>query len=94
MVSLPIETKPNTVCQINDGHNSKLTNLLGQLRDSESPILLAAPGCEGGKSGHEEVQPREGHHVGGQLAKVGVQLAGESQAGRDPCQGEKQCHHG
>ena len=31
----------------------------------------------GGEAGHEEVEPREGHHVHGQLAQVGVQLAGE-----------------
>ena len=61
-----------------------MVHLLGQLRDSEGPVLLAAPGREGCESGHEEMEPREGDHVGGQLAEVGVQLAGKSQTGRDP----------
>ena len=38
---------------------------------------------------HEEVQPREGHQVYGDLAQVAVQLPGEAQATRDAAHGRR-----
>uniref|UniRef100_K7F112 Uncharacterized protein n=1 Tax=Pelodiscus sinensis TaxID=13735 RepID=K7F112_PELSI len=68
-------------------HVLGIEHLLGELGDGEGAVLLAAPGCEGGEAGHEEVQAREGHHVDRQLAEVGVELAGEPQRGGDAAHG-------
>ena len=48
----------------------------------QGAVLLAAAAGERREAGHEEVETRERHHVDRQLAQVGVQLAGEAQAGR------------
>jgi hypothetical protein len=45
-----------------------------------SPVLLGAPGGEGGEARHEEVEAREGNHVDRQLTQVSVQLTGEPAA--------------
>ena len=58
-------------------HVLGIEHLLCQLRHCEGSVLLAATRCERGKSRHEEVKTREGDHVDGELAKVGVQLARE-----------------
>ena len=68
-------------------HVLAVEQLLGELRHAERPVLLAAPGGERREPGQEEVQPRERHHVDGQLAQVGVELPREAQAGRDPGHG-------
>merc|ERR1719234_2183704 len=62
-------------------HVLRVEHLLGELGDGEGPVLLAAPGCEGGEAGHEEVEAGEGNHVHCKLPKVGIQLAGEPEAG-------------
>ena len=64
-------------------HVLRIEHLLCKLRHCQSSVLLAASCCERGKSRHEEVKAREGDHVDGQLAKVGVQLTGEPQASGD-----------
>ena len=51
-------------------HVLGVEHLLSELRDGERPVLLAAARSEGSKSGHEEVEAREGHHVDGELAEV------------------------
>ena len=56
-------------------HVLGVPHLLGELRDRQSAVLLAAAGGQGGKANHEEVQPGEGDQVHRQLAQVGVQLA-------------------
>ncbi|KFV67748.1 hypothetical protein N307_03136, partial [Dryobates pubescens] len=76
------------VARVAGGHHVLgVEDLLGELGDGEGPVLLAAPGGEGGEAGHEEVEAGEGHHVDGQLAEVGVELAGEAQAGGDAAHG-------
>lgn len=42
---------------------------------------MGATASQGGEADHEKVQTRERDHIDGQLAKVGVQLTGESKAG-------------
>ncbi|KFM03078.1 hypothetical protein AS27_14368, partial [Aptenodytes forsteri] len=68
-------------------HVFGVEDLLGELGDGEGAVLLAAAGRQGGEAGHEEVEAREGHHVDGQLAEIGVELAGETQAGGDAAHG-------
>ena len=58
-------------------------HLLRELRHCHGPVLLTSPGVQRGKARHEEMEPGEGDHVHGQLAEVGVQLAGEAEACRD-----------
>ncbi|KFV74453.1 hypothetical protein N308_02302, partial [Struthio camelus australis] len=64
-------------------HVLGIKHLLGELRDSEGPVLLAATGCQWGKARHEEVEAWEGHHVDCQLAEVGIELPGEAEGGGD-----------
>jgi len=59
--------------------------LLGQLRHSQSSLLLGSSGGQGGESDHEEVQTREGDQVHCHLSQIGIQLTWES----DAC-----CHSG
>ena len=42
-------------------HVLGIEHLLGQLRDGEGTVLLAATGCERSESGHEEVETGEGN---------------------------------
>jgi len=64
------------------GHHHVLgvEHLLGQLGHAHGPIRLAAAGRERREPGHEEMEPGKRDHVDGQLAEVGVQLPGESEA--------------
>ncbi|KFP78027.1 hypothetical protein N311_07875, partial [Apaloderma vittatum] len=62
-------------------HVLGVEHLLRQLGHRQGSVLLAAAAGERGEARHEEVQPRERHHVDRQLAQVGVQLAGEAKAG-------------
>ena len=64
-------------------HVLGVEHLLGELGHGEGPVLLAAPGCEGGEAGHEEVEAREGNHVHCKLPKVSIQLAGEPEASHE-----------
>jgi hypothetical protein len=43
----------------------------------DTSVLLGAPGGQGGKARHEEVEAREGDHVDSQLAQVSIQLPRE-----------------
>merc|ERR1712110_411188 len=65
-------------------HVLGVKHLLGELRYGEGSVALAATGSEWSEAGHEEVETGEGDHVHCQLPKVGVQLAGEPEAGSDP----------
>ncbi|KAF2978323.1 hypothetical protein EK904_004354 [Melospiza melodia maxima] len=69
-------------------HVPGVEHLLGELWHRQGPVLLAAPSCQRGKAGHEEVQARKGHHVHRQLAQIRIQLAGEAQRGGDAAHGE------
>ena len=64
-------------------HVLGIEHLLSQFRNSKSSVLLRAPGCEGSKPWHEEVETREGHHVDSQLPQVGIKLTWEPEAGGD-----------
>ncbi|KFU85777.1 hypothetical protein M959_05473, partial [Chaetura pelagica] len=68
-------------------HVLGIKHLLGELGDGEGAVLLAATGCQRGEAWHEEVEAREGHHVDGQLAEVGVELAREAEGGGDTAHG-------
>jgi len=61
-------------------HVLGVEHLLDELRDGQRPVRLAAAGRERREPGDEEVQPRERHHVDGQLPEVGVQLSGKPEA--------------
>jgi len=64
-------------------------HLLDEVGDGERPVGTPAPRGQRREPRHEEVQPRERHHVDGQLAQVGVELPREAQAGRDPGHGQR-----
>lgn len=64
-------------------HVLGVEHLLGELGNAEVAVLRAATAGQGSEADHEEVQTREGNHVDGELAKVGVQLAGETEGGGD-----------
>lgn len=57
--------------------------MLGQLGDGDGAEGVSSTRSERSKSDHEEVKTREGNHVDGKLPQVGVELAGETQAGGD-----------
>jgi hypothetical protein len=72
--------KVAAVAGVASGHHVLgIEHLLGQLGNGERAVLLAASGGEGCKSGHEEMQTGERHHVDGQFTQIGVQLTGETQ---------------
>ena len=61
-------------------HVLGVEDLLGELGDGEVAVDLGAAGGERREVDHEEVEAREVHEVGGELAQVGIELAGEAQA--------------
>ena len=62
-------------------HVLGIEHLLGQLRNSEGSVLLAATRCKWCKSRHEEVKTGKGDHVDSKLAEISIQLAREPEAG-------------
>ncbi|KFR13918.1 hypothetical protein N306_03239, partial [Opisthocomus hoazin] len=76
------------VARVAGGHHVfGVEDLLGELGDGEGAVLLAAARRQRREARHEEVETWEGHHVDGQLAEVGVELTGETQAGGDAAHG-------
>ena len=63
-----------------DHHVLGVEHLLGELGHAHGPVRLAAAGRERREPWHEEMEPGERDHVDGELAEVGVQLAGEPEA--------------
>jgi len=62
-------------------HVLGVEHLLGQLGDADLAVRLAAAAGQGSEADHEEVQTREGDHVDGELAEIGVELTGETEGG-------------
>ena len=60
---------------------------MGELGNGQGAVLLAATAGRRGKSGHEEVETWEGHHVDGNIEEIGVELTGESEASCDSAHG-------
>lgn len=70
------------VAEVRGGHHVLgVEHLLGQLGDGDGAEAVAAAAGEGSEADHEEVETREGNHVDGQLAEVGVELARETETG-------------
>ncbi len=62
-------------------HVLGIEHLLGKLRDSQGPVLLAATGSKRSKARHEEVEAGEGNHVDSQLPEISIELTRETEAG-------------
>ena len=79
-----------TVARIAGSHHVLgVEHLLCQLGYCEGAVLLRAAGSEWSEARHEEMKTWEGHHVDGQFAQIGIQLAREAEAGRDARHGER-----
>lgn len=62
-------------------HVLGVEHLLGQLRNADLAVRVAATAGQGSEADHEEVETGEGNHVDGELAEIGVELAGETEGG-------------
>ena len=62
-------------------HVLGVEHLLSEFWNRNGAVLLASTSGQGGITGHEEMETWEGNHIDGQLPQVGVELAGEAQAG-------------
>lgn len=72
------------VAEVRSSHHVLgVEHLLRQLRDGDSAERVSAAAGQRGEADHKEVKTREGHHVDSKLAKVRVQLAGETQRDSD-----------
>jgi hypothetical protein len=56
---------------------------LGQLRDCDGTERVSATTGKRSEADHEKMETREGNHIDGQLAKIGVELTRETKTGGD-----------
>jgi hypothetical protein len=63
--------------------------LLGELRHSESTVLLRSTGSERCKTDHKKVETREWDHVHGKLAKIAVKLTRETKRASSSANGSR-----
>ena len=74
----------SSVPRVTSGHHVlSVKHLLGQLRNSQSTVLLRSSWRQRCESGHEEMEPREWNHVDSKLPQISIQLTGESKTSRD-----------
>lgn len=72
------------VSEIGSSHHVLwIVHLLGQLVDGNGTERVGASGGERSESDHEEMETWEWNHVDSELAKIGVELTWETQAGGD-----------
>lgn len=72
------------VAEVRSSHHVLgVEHLLGKLGDGDGTEGVSATAGQRSEADHEEVQTREGHHVDSKLAKIGVQLARETQRDSD-----------
>ena len=64
-------------------HVLGIEHLLGEFGDGKGSVLLGSSGGKGGESSHEEMESGEGDQVDGELSKIGVELAWESEGAGD-----------
>jgi len=73
-----------TVSRVSGSHHVlSIEHLLGELRNSNSAVLLAAASGQGSETSHKEVKTGERNHVDGQLPQIRVELARETQTCRN-----------
>lgn len=69
-----------TVAEVRSSHHVLgVEHLLGQLRHGDGTEVVGATAGEGSEADHEEMETGEGNHVDGELAEIGVELAGETE---------------
>lgn len=72
------------VTEIGSGHHVLgVEHLLGQLGNAHSAERVSTAAGQRSEANHEEVETREGNHVDGQLAEVGVELTRETKTSAD-----------
>ena len=71
-----------TVTEVRSSHHVLgVEHLLGQLRNGDGTERVGAAAGQRSEANHEEVETRERNHVDGQLAKIRVELTGETETG-------------
>lgn len=71
-----------TVTEVRSSHHVLgVEHLLGQLRNGDGTERVGTAAGQRSEANHEEVKTRERNHVDGQLAKIRVELTGETETG-------------
>lgn len=84
MSKICTHSEVTAVPRVSGGHHVLgVKHLLGEFRNGDGAVLLTSAGGQRSVTGHEEVESWERNHIDGQLPQIGVELAGETQAGGD-----------